>query len=43
MFQSELLYVDSREWAALTIGTGLGNVRFSTNEKCKGKKRNQRD
>jgi hypothetical protein len=35
---SELPYVDSREWAALTIGTGLGNARFSTKEKRKGKK-----
>jgi hypothetical protein len=35
---SELPYVDSREWAALTIGTGLGNARFSTNEKSKGRK-----
>jgi predicted NBD/HSP70 family sugar kinase len=34
---SELPYVDGREWAALTIGTGLGNARFSTNEKHKGK------
>jgi hypothetical protein len=35
---SELPYVDGAEWAALTIGTGLGNARFSTNAKRKGKK-----
>jgi predicted NBD/HSP70 family sugar kinase len=35
---SELPHVDSGDWAVLTIGTGLGNARFSTKEKRKRKR-----
>src|SRR5262245_18176797 len=32
---SELPYVEAKRWAALTIGTGLGNARFSMRNKKK--------
>jgi len=35
---SELPHVDCRQWAVLTIGTGLGNARFSTKEKRNDKR-----
>jgi hypothetical protein len=34
---SELPYVEVERWAVLTIGTGLGNARFSTRSKKKPK------
>jgi hypothetical protein len=35
---SELPYVECRHWAVLTVGTGLGNARFITKERCKSEK-----
>ena len=34
---SELPHVEARRWAVLTIGTGLGNARFSMRRQKKPK------